>query len=39
MSLAVKLDHVGVAIKDLARGRESYERLGFTLTPRSIHRG
>ena len=39
MSLAVKLDHVGVAIKDLARGRESYERLGFTLTLRSIHRG
>ena len=39
MSPSVKLDHIGVAIKDLERGRETYERLGFTLTPRSIHRG
>src|SRR3954463_10736277 len=35
----VRLDHVGVAIRDLERGRAAYERLGFTLTPRSIHRG
>jgi catechol 2,3-dioxygenase-like lactoylglutathione lyase family enzyme len=39
MTDAVKLDHVGVAIRDLDRGRAAYERLGFTLTPRSIHRG
>ena len=39
MSQPVKLDHIGVAIKDLERGRQMYERLGFTLTPRSIHRG
>ena len=39
MNTSVKLDHIGVAIKDLERGRVAYERLGFTLTPRSIHRG
>ena len=39
MNSSVKLDHIGVAIKDLERGRQAYERLGFTLTPRSIHRG
>jgi catechol 2,3-dioxygenase-like lactoylglutathione lyase family enzyme len=39
MSSSVKLDHIGVAIKDLERGRQAYERLGFKLTPRSIHRG
>ena len=39
MSSQVKLDHIGVAIKDLERGRVAYERLGFKLTPRSIHRG
>ena len=39
MTDAVKLDHVGVAITDLERGRAAYERLGFALTPRSIHRG
>jgi catechol 2,3-dioxygenase-like lactoylglutathione lyase family enzyme len=39
MTDPVKLDHVGVAINDLERGRAAYERLGFTLTPRSIHRG
>lgn len=39
MSSSVKLDHIGVAIKDLERGRAAYERLGFKLTPRSIHRG
>ena len=33
------LDHIGVAVKDLDRGRQSYERLGFRLTPRSMHRG
>lgn len=39
MSHTVKLDHIGVAIRDLERGRGAYARLGFTLTPRSIHRG
>ena len=39
MNSSVTLDHIGVAIKDLERGRQAYERLGFTLTPRSIHRG
>ena len=39
MSAPVKLDHIGVAIKDLERGRKAYERLGFTLTLRSQHRG
>lgn len=39
MSTPVKLDHIGVAIKDLERGRQAYARLGFKLTPRSIHRG
>lgn len=34
-----ELDHVGVAITDLARGREVYARLGFQLTARSIHSG
>lgn len=37
--LALELDHVGVAVDDLEVGREVYERLGFTLTPRSIHSG
>ena len=39
MNSSVTLDHIGVAINDLERGRAAYERLGFTLTPRSIHRG
>ena len=37
--LPLELDHVGVAVNDLDVGREVYERLGFTLTPRSIHSG
>lgn len=39
MSVSVELDHIGVAVKDLERAREAYERLGFRLTPRSMHRG
>ena len=39
MSNTVQLDHIGVAIKDLERGRAQFERLGFKLTPRSIHQG
>ena len=34
-----KLDHVGVAVRDLDAGRAAYERLGFQLTVRSHHRG
>jgi hypothetical protein len=37
--MSVELDHIGVAIRDLERGRAAYERLGFNLAPRSIHRG
>ena len=33
------LDHIGVGVRDLDRGGETYARLGFALTPRSIHRG
>lgn len=34
-----ELDHCGVAVKSLDRGREAYERLGFRLTVRSFHSG
>jgi catechol 2,3-dioxygenase-like lactoylglutathione lyase family enzyme len=30
-------DHVVLAVRDLARTAASYERLGFTLTPRATH--
>lgn len=30
-------DHVVLAVRDLARAAASYERLGFTLTPRAAH--
>lgn len=33
------LDHIGVAIKDLGRGRAAYARLGFRLTAYSQHSG
>jgi catechol 2,3-dioxygenase-like lactoylglutathione lyase family enzyme len=33
------LDHVGVAVADLERGRAAFARLGFTLTSRSLHAG
>jgi Glyoxalase-like domain len=33
------LDHVAVVVPDLARARETYERLGFRLTRRSSHKG
>jgi len=39
MSSSVKLDHIGVAITELERGRQAFDRLGFKRTPRSIHRG
>lgn len=34
-----RLDHVGVAVADLERGRAQYARLGFRLTERSLHAG
>jgi hypothetical protein len=34
-----ELDHVGVAVRDLGAGETAYRRLGFRLTPRSIHSG
>lgn len=36
---AVDLDHVGVSVKSLDAGRDAYQRLGFQLTARSMHRG
>lgn len=34
-----ELDHCGVAVKSLDRGRDAYARLGFQLTARSFHSG
>ena len=34
-----ELDHVGVAVKSLDRGRDAFSRLGFQLTGRSFHSG
>jgi catechol 2,3-dioxygenase-like lactoylglutathione lyase family enzyme len=31
------LDHVVILVRDLERARETYSRLGFTLTPRGVH--
>lgn len=33
------LDHIGVAFADLDQGQAVFKRLGFTLTPRSLHYG
>ena len=35
--LQLQLDHVGVVISDLERGRRDYARLGFNLTAGSDH--
>jgi hypothetical protein len=37
--LNLELDHTGVAVRDLDVGQAAYQRLGFTLTPRSFHFG
>ena len=37
--LSLELDHVGIAVGALEDARRDYERLGFHLTPRSLHRG
>ena len=34
-----ELDHVGVAVKSLDRGRDAFTRLGFQLAARSFHSG
>lgn len=34
-----RLDHVGIAVRDLDLGAAAYERLGFTLTPFGRHTG
>ncbi len=34
-----ELDHCGVAVSNLDRGRDAYSRLGFQLTARSFHSG
>lgn len=35
----LELDHIGVAVGNLDMGEATYERLGFRLTPRSLHSG
>ncbi len=35
----IDLDHVGLATHDLERARDTYARLGFTLTAKSTHQG
>lgn len=35
----LSLDHVGLAIENLELARQAYERLGFSLSTRSIHSG
>jgi catechol 2,3-dioxygenase-like lactoylglutathione lyase family enzyme len=35
----MELDHVGVTVGDLDAAAQSYTRLGFNLTPRSLHSG
>ena len=35
--MSPQIDHVVVAVHDLARAAAAYERLGFTLTPRAEH--
>jgi hypothetical protein len=37
--VAVDLDHIGTVVRDLERGRQAFERLGFRLTTRSHHSG
>lgn len=37
--MKLELDHVGVAVRSLERGRDAYARLGFRLTARSFHAG
>ena len=36
-SHVIGLDHAVILVRDLDRARDTYERLGFTLTPRGHH--
>lgn len=38
-ALALDIDHIGIAVRDLDRGERQLRSLGFALTPRSHHRG
>ena len=38
-AVAIDLDHIGTAVRDLDAAQATFERLGFNLTPRSFHRG
>ncbi|MEN3261948.1 VOC family protein [Sodalis endosymbiont of Spalangia cameroni] len=38
-ALTLSLDHVGLAVKDLAKAKDAYQKLGFTLTALSMHAG
>src|SRR6185436_14596484 len=35
----LSVDHVGVGVRELEKGRAAYARLGFQLTPLSLHSG
>jgi catechol 2,3-dioxygenase-like lactoylglutathione lyase family enzyme len=37
MPIERPLDHLVLCVRDLDAARESYERLGFTLTPKALH--
>src|SRR5208282_11857 len=38
MALGIRgIDHPVIAIRDMAQGRRTYERLGFTVPPRGSH--
>ena len=37
MSTGIYLDHIGIAVRDLALAQTDYARLGFTTTPLSLH--
>ena len=39
MSLRLSLDHIGVAVRDLAQARSIYSKFGFNLTDLSLHTG
>ena len=37
--IALDLDHAGITVRNLDAGRDAFQRLGFTLTQRSHHKG
>jgi hypothetical protein len=39
MTFDLRLDHLGLATRNLESARRAFERLGFTLSPRSMHAG